>query len=261
MIRLLLALCLALFAGRALAAPPDLTIYSYQQRLGADVPTDAPFTDETGHSAPLRDFLGGHPTILALGYFHCPNLCGVVRDDLFSALSRSDIAAGRDYSLVALSIDPTEHAEDARAAKRDDIARYAASGADANWHFLTGDGPAVSAVERAVGFRSQFDPRLKQFIHPAGIVFLTPAGTVSGYALGVGYQPADLVEGIAAAGRGRIAQAVAPVLLICFHFDPTTGRYTLAVIKLLQLGGLFTVLTIGGLMALAFRRDRKASPR
>ena len=254
----LLLLALLLLPGAALAVSKDLTIYSYQQRLGATLPMAAPFRDETGRNLALRDMIGARPTILALGYFHCPNLCGVVRDDLFSALSHADIAGGRDYSLIALSIDPAERPIDAAQAKRDDASRYPAPGDDAGWHFATGAAVDLAAIERAVGFRSEFDPRLKQFIHPAGLVFLTPQGVVSGYLLGVGYQPGDIVQGLAAAGRGSIAQAASPVLLLCFHFDPTTGRYTLAVMKLLQLGGGLTILTLGGLFFLAMRRERRA---
>ena len=102
------------------------------------------------------------------------------------------MTAGRDYSLVALSIDPAETSADAAAAKADDLQRYPAPGAVQNWHFLTGTADAVQAVADAVGFHDRFDPELKQFVHPAGIVFATPAGVVSSYLLGVGYQPGDV---------------------------------------------------------------------
>jgi protein SCO1 len=256
---LLLAMLLALLGpGRpAGAVANDLSLYSYQQRLGAHLPLDAPLTDESGQARTLGDMIGGRPTILALGYFRCPNLCGVVRDDMFSALSRANIVAGHDYSLVVMSIDTSEGPADAAQAKRDDLSRYGAPGATENWRFVTGRPPELDAIERGVGFRAEFDPRLKQFIHPAGLVFLTPAGVVSGYLLGVGYQPSDIEQALAVAGRGRIADAVSPVLLICFHFDPTTGRYTLAIWKLVQLGCAFTVVVLGGTIFLALRRERR----
>jgi protein SCO1 len=253
----LLLFVLLLLARPAWAVSNDLSIYSYQQELGAHLPLDAPFTDEAGHARTLADMIAGRPTILALGYFRCPNLCGVVRDDMFSALSRANIVAGHDYSLVVMSIDTTENASDAAQARRDDLSRYGAPGAEENWRFVTGKAPELDAIERGVGFRSRFDPALKQFIHPAGLVFLTPAGVVSGYLLGVGYQPADIEHALAVAGRGRIADAVSPVLLICFHFDPTTGRYTLAIWKLVQIGCALTVVVLGGTIWLALRRERR----
>jgi protein SCO1 len=115
----------------------------------------------------------------------------------------------------------------------------------------------VRAISEAVGFRDRFDMRLKQFLHPAGIVFVTPGGVVSSYLLGVGYAPGDVRLGVTRASTGSIAARALPVLLLCFHFDPTTGRYTLAVLKLLELGAGLTVLVLGGTLLLAFRRERR----
>jgi len=166
------------------------------------------------------------------------------------------MTAGRDYSLVALSIDPSETSADATAAKADDLRRYDATGAEQNWHFLTGTADAVQAVAGAVGFHDRFDPELKQFMHPVGIVFATPAGVVSSYLLGVGYRPADVRLGVTRAEWGSVAAAALPVLLLCYHYDSATGRYTLAIMKLLRLAAGLTVFTIAVTLFLAFRRDR-----
>ena len=79
---------------------------------------------------------------------------------------------------------------------------------------------------------------------------------MSSYLLGVGYQPADVRLGVTRAESGSIAAAALPVLLLCYHYDPTTGRYTLAIMKLLRLAAGITVVTIAGTLFLAFRRDR-----
>ena len=55
-----------------------------------------------------------------------------------------------------------------------------------------------------------------------------------------------------------IAAAGSPLLLICFHFDPTTGRYSLEVLKVLRLAGILTVLTIAGMLFLLYRREAGA---
>ena len=131
------------------------------------------------------------------------------------------MTAGRDYSLVALSIDPSETSADAAAAKADDLQRYPAPGAAQNWHFLTGTADAVQAVADAVGFHDRFDPELKQFAHPVGIVFATPAGIVSSYLLGVGYQPADVRLGVtrAAIGKHRGCGVAGPVAVLRLRSD------------------------------------------
>lgn len=240
----------------AAAPPPDLGEFAYRQRLGNQLPLDTAFRDETGRSAALRDFLGGKPTVLAPVYFHCPNLCGIVRTDLFDALNRTGMVAGRDYTLIALSIDPSETVADAEEAKADDLSRYPLPGGQQASHFLTGSAASIQIVADAVGFRDRFDPNLKQFLHPAGIVFTTANGVVSSYLLGVGYEPGDVRLGVTRANLGSIATAALPVLLLCFHYDPQTGRYTFAIMKFLRLAGLITVGAIAGTLFLAFRRER-----
>lgn len=257
--RLLILLLLAVPRLAIAASMPDFSGLAYEQKLGSRLPLQQMFRDEAGHGVRLSELFNGKPLILALGYFHCPNLCSVVRADLFDALHASGMTAGRDYSLVALSIDPSETGMDAASAKADDLQRYPSPGAEENWHFLTGRADAVQAVADAVGFHDRFDPELKQFVHPVGIVFATPTGVVSSYLLGVGYRPGDVRLGVTRAQLGSIAAAALPVLLLCYHYDPTTGRYTLAILKLLRLAAAITVVSVAGTLFLAFRRGRGSS--
>lgn len=251
----LMALLICLLLPFAAHAASNLSDFAFHQHPGDQVPMDVPLQDATGHTVRLRDEVAARPAILVLGYLHCPNLCGLVRDDVFDALSQSGLRPNQ-YSLLVLSIDPAETNADAAEAKRQDLARYPLPGTDANWHYLTGPADSLHQIADAVGFRYRYDPLLKQFLHPAGLVFLNAAGRVSGYLLGVGYSPGDLALGVTRAGNRGIEQAATPILLLCFHFDPTTGRYTLAINKVLQLAGLLTVLTLGTLIGLAFRRER-----
>ncbi len=255
----ILSIALAPLAARA----DDPSDYAFTQNLGAALPADAVFKDADGHGLRLGSLFGRHPIIVALGYFHCPSLCSVVRDDLLEALSKSGMRAGADYDLAVISIDPDETTLDAAQAEADDAARYggADGGAPPGWHFLVGDTGSVQAVADAVGFRSRYDVHLKQFLHPAGLVVVTPEGHVSGYVLGVGYHPGDVRTAVTLASNGGIAKAAVPLLLLCFHFDAATGRYTLAVMKTLRLAGYVTVLTIGTVLLLAFRRERRNAGR
>jgi protein SCO1/2 len=250
---ILVALLLMLLCGQHAQAAPNLSDFAYDQHPGARLPLTEPFKDASGHEMTLGQALAHRPTILALGYFHCPNLCGLVRDDLMNALGRLNTSP--NYSLIVLSIDPSETPADARSAQQADAARFEPA---ANWHYLTGSEQAVRSVTDAVGFRTRFDAASKQFLHPAGLVFLTGTGTVSGYLLGLGYQPSDVGLGVTRAANGVTARAL-PILLLCFHYDPTTGRYTLAILRVLQLGGAITVLVVGGTILLALHRDRRPS--
>jgi protein SCO1 len=251
---MLLVVLLALLSHGALAGPPALDGIEFDQRAGARVPLETTLRTETGQSITLRSAMAGRPTILALGYYHCTTLCGVVRADLLNALSQSGLRAGTDYTLLVASIDPSETPAQAEAARAQENARYPLPGSAAGIDYLTGD---AASLESAVGFHARFDDLGKQFLHPAGLVFLTPGGTVSGYLLGVGYRPSDLRAGVMRAADGGIAAAPSPILLLCFHVDPATGRYTLEIMRVVRLSALLTLLTVGGTILLALRRERR----
>jgi len=253
---------LLMLAATLTARAEDQGDYAFVQNPGAVVPADAVLTEADGRHLRFGDLYGKRPIILALGYFHCPSLCSVVRDDMLEALSHAGMEAGVDYDLAVLSIDPAETRADAAAAEADDAERYPGAagggkGAPMGWHFLVGDAGALAAVTGAVGFKSRYDVHLKQFLHPAGLVVLTPEGRVSGYVLGAGYHAGDLRAAVTVASAGGIAKAALPLLLICFHFDAATGRYTLAVMKVLRLAGIVTVAVIGTVLLLAFRGERR----
>lgn len=245
----LLALVLAPAGARA----GELAALAFTQRPGAPLPLDAPLVDETGAATSLRGAAGGLPLVIVPGYFRCPNLCGTVRADALSALARSGLTVGRDYALAAVTIDPAEAAATAAEVRRDELARYALPGDAGRVHYLTGPAASLGAVAEAEGFHARYDAKLCQFMHPAGLVVATPGGTVSGYVLGVGFAPDTLAQAVAQARRGGVSPIAQAVLLLCFHFDETTGRYTPAVMKLLRLGGGITVLTLGGVLWLAHR--------
>jgi protein SCO1/2 len=218
-----------------------------------------PLREADGGIVQLADLTAGRPLILVLGYFRCPNLCGVVRASLLRALAASGLAAGRDYALIAMSIDPAESAADAADARLHDLAAFSLPGKSSFVHYVTASPQAIRDVASAAGFRDQPSPGAqREWIHPAGVVFATPEGTLSSYLLGVGYHPEAVRLAVERARAHVLAAAAAPLLLLCFHFDPTTGRYSLEVLKLLRFGAILTVLVIGGVLYLLFRRERTA---
>jgi protein SCO1/2 len=250
MIRFRTALLATLFAASA-ACADDAASFAWRQHPGAAIPLSTVLHDQSGRDVTLAALLGSRPVVLDLGYFHCPSLCGVVRSDLFRAAAQAGLVPGRDFSLLSLSIDPAETPADAAAARAADLAQTPAD--PANIHYLTGDS---TPVQSAVGFHARYDTRFKQFMHPAGLVVLTRSGVISTYLLGVGYGAGDLRAAVLRAGDGGIAQAALPILLLCFHFDSTTGRYTLAVEKVLRLAAGLTVLMLGGMLVLLHARRR-----
>jgi len=255
----ILLLLLALLLPLPAFAAPDNAAFAYEPHLGAQLPADAVLRDEAGRPLRLGALLGGPPLVLALGYFACPNLCGVVRDDILSGLERAGLHAGTDYRLLVLSIDPGESPADAARAKEGALSRYPDPADDAGWRFLTAPAAGVSAIAAAAGFPSRFDPALKLFLHPAGVVFASPSGAISSYLLGVGYPASDVRSAVLRAGAGAVATAVSPVLLLCFHFDPETGTYDFAVYRALSVLAALTLVTLAALFVV-LQRSRGGRP-
>lgn len=241
---------------RALATPMlDAAAIAYDQKPGARLPLQDIFRDDTGRDIRLSELFGDKPVVLTLGYFRCPRLCDVARADLISALGQTGAVPGRDYTIVALSVDPNETSVDAANAKAKDL-EGSPPGSAQGLHYLTGSLDNARRIMDAVGFRLRFDPQPRSLAHSVGVVFATPLGIVSGYLLGVGYRPSDASLSLQRAKLGEIGSMASPVLLLCYDYDPTTGHYTLAIVKLLRMAAVGTIVAVAGGMFLAVRRER-----
>jgi protein SCO1 len=244
--------------GERSAIPPSaFADLGFAQSPGAQVPLAVALRDEQGRPVRLADYVHGVPVVLVLEYLHCPNLCGLVLGNLAAALQglRADsLRAGRDFEVVAVSIDPRETSADARAAHN----KYAPPFGDTTrWHFLTGDAAAIRTVADAVGFRYRYDELIGQYAHPAGVTILEPSGRVSRYILGLDYRPLDFRLGLTEASAGEVSAPASQLLLLCYCYDPQTGRYSLAVQRLLQGAGLLTVIVLAVPLLRALRREQR----
>ncbi len=228
-----------------------------QPRLGGQVPLDVTLRDETGKDVRLAELCGERPIVLALVYYRCPRLCNMTMDGLVRGLSNVALDAGRDFTTVIVSFDPRETSELAAAAQRTAVERYDRDGAEAGWRFLTGDEAQVRRLADAVGFHYRYDPATGQYAHAAGVIVLSPDGKVSRYLYGIEYPPRDLRLALVEASAGRVGTATDRVLLLCYHYDPATGKYGLAVLRVLRWAGVATVIGFGAGIGLLLYRERK----
>ena len=244
----------------ASATPPALRGIGFDQRLDERVPLDAPFVDETGRAVRLGDYFGARPVVMVFAYFDCPMLCTMSLNGLASALKVLSLEPGRDFEIVTISFNPLDTPASARAKKAAYLQRYTHPAAEGAWHFLTGDRASIERVTGAAGFRFAWDEDTQQFAHPAGVLVLTPDGRLARYLFGIEYSPRDLRYALVEASDGRVGSAVDTLLLYCFHYDPTTGRYGLAIMRAIRLAGAATVLALGAFVALMIRRERRVNP-
>ncbi len=251
---------LAMFAVHAAAAdappadggavrPPLLRDVGLDPHLGASLPRGLTFRDEDGATVPLaRYFDGRRPVVLSLVYYGCPMLCSQVTNALEHTLRALPFDVGDQFPVLTVSFDPRDGPEAARAKKADALAAYGREAAGV-WHFLTGDAPSIRALTDAVGFRFAWDAAGKQFAHVAAIVVLTPDGRIARYLSGIEYPPRDVRLALVEASAGRIGTTVDRLLLFCYHYDATTGRYTAVIERVVQAGGALTVVALAVLMA------------
>lgn len=233
---------------------------AFDQKLDAAVPLSLTFRDEQGRSVQLGEYFDRRrPVILNLVYFACPMLCNMTTGGLLRGVNGLPLELGDDFTVLTVSFDGRESVEQAAAAKAKMLERCSRDGAASGWHFLTGESDAIRRLTDAVGFAFRFDPQRGQFAHAAGIVVVTPDGRVSRYLQGVDYSPRDLRLSLVEASSGRIGSPTDQVLLLCFHYDPTTGRYGLAIVRLLQALGGLTVAAMAVAVWRMLRRERRHS--
>jgi protein SCO1 len=233
--------------------PPGLKNVGIEQHLDEQIPPDLNFRDETGKPVRLGDYFGKKPVILNLVYYQCPMLCGEVLSGLESALRVLKFDVGKEFDVLTVSFDPRETPDMATKKKAEFLKRYGRPGADAGWHFLIGPQESIDALTKAAGFQYQFDPKTGQFAHATAIAILTPEGKIAQYYYGVEYAPKDLRLGLIQASENKIGTLADQVLLYCYHYDPTTGKYGAIIARVLQLSGLATVLALGILMTALMR--------
>jgi protein SCO1/2 len=242
---IVLALGSPSMAGNKPQLPPSLQNIGIQQRLNATVPLDTTFRNEQGSEVRLSQYFQGRPVLLVPVYYTCPMLCSQVLSGVVAGLRPLSLVPGRDFEIVAFSFNPSETPADATRERDLYTQRYSRRAGVAGWHFLTGSPESIKAVTDAIGFHYRYDTALKIFVHGSGVMILTPEGKISRYLYGVEYEPKDLKLGMVEASNGKIGSPADQILLFCYHYDPTTGKYTTTVLRILRLAGILTLLLMG----------------
>jgi protein SCO1 len=246
----------------ALESPESLAIKEVQfhQRLNNQVDVNAKFTDSNGKETTLAECMNGKPTVFVLAYYRCPRLCNMVLNGVAKALQAIDFEPAEDFNIVVVSFDATDTVEIAADKKNSVVHAFDRKGDPTGWNFLIGDEATVKAAADSVGFQYVYDPKSGEYAHASGMVILTPEGRVSRYFYGIDYSTRDVRLGLIEASQGQIGSPVDELLLLCLHYDPTNGKYGLAILNLVRAGGLLTIAAMVGFIGMSIRHDRQAAP-
>ena len=239
--------------------PEALKTIGIEQKLGTQMPLDTEFKDEDGRTVKLGNYFNtGRPVIIAFVYYECPMLCSQVLNGLTGSLKGISFDAGKDFDVVAISFDARENDKTdlAKNKKASYVERYGRAGAEKGWHFLTGTQESIDTVTSAAGFKFKWDEKSNQFAHAAGVMIATPDGRLSRYFYGIDYSPKDIKFGLMESSANKVGNPAEQLLLYCYHYDPATGKYGLAILRVMRLGGVLTLVGMG-LVGLAFWRRNK----
>ncbi len=232
--------------------PTALRDVRIEQKLNEQLPLDLVFRDENGQPVKLGQYFGQKPVVLSLVYYDCPMLCTQVLNGMITSFRVLPFQIGKEFDVVTISFDPRETAQLA-AEKKKVYGGYLPdkmeASANTGWHFLTGDPASIERITDAVGFRYHYDEKTSQFAHASAIMIATPQGKLSHYFYGIDYSARDVRLGLIEASQNKIGSPVDQLLLYCYHYDPTTGKYGAAVMRIMRIAG---VLTIVGIVAMLF---------
>lgn len=243
------------------AKPVSTADVGIDQKLNTQIPGDLVFRDDAGEIVTLsKYFQTNKPVLFTLVYYGCPRLCTTVLNEMNKALMPVELNPGKDFEIVVVSFDPREGTDLAYKKKQEYTKFYRRPGTEAGWHFLTGDEANIKKLTETVGFRYAWDEKHQQFIHAGGLMVLTPDGKTSKYFYGVDYVPRDIRLSLVEAGQGKIGSLSDQVLLFCFQYDPHSGKYSLAVLNIVKVGGILTVLGLGTFVVMNLRKDRRRVP-
>jgi protein SCO1/2 len=241
-------------------APAILDEVRIEEKLGTPLPLDAMLEDGSGRPFRLRQaFDGKHPVVLALVYYDCPMLCGLILSGMAKAMRENGLELGRDYQAVTISFDPAEKPIQGAERRRGYLQSMGKTDAGPEWPFLVGPGETTRRIADAAGFHYQRDPVTGEWAHLASIFVLTPDGKVSRYLYGIEYPPKDFRLALVEAADGRVGTSFDRLLLTCYRYDPASRRYEPYALGFVRAGGLLALLGLGGLILRLVWRERRAA--
>jgi protein SCO1/2 len=241
----------------AQAVPRIFNEVAIVPEFGEKVPLDLPFVDADGRSVRFSELFSNRPVILHLVYYECPMLCKLSSDGLLRALSTLSLKLGEDFSIITVSFDPREGPEPSARARDLAIERCGRAAVKKGWRFLTGEEAAIAELCESIGFRYTFDKATGQFAHASGAFILTSDGQISRYLSGVEFAPRDLRLALVEASAGRVGTAADQVLLMCYMYDPSSGKYGVAIMTAVRIAGFATVGGMGLAIYTMLRRERR----
>jgi len=243
-------------------APKQVEGVDVTEHLGAAIPHGLAFKDEHGQAVTLGQYFDGkHPVILTFNYSNCPMLCSLMLNGLLAGLKQLSYTPGTEFRIVTVSIDHEETPEKALKTQARYLKELGRPEAIEGWHFLTGSEASVHAYADALGFGYAYNEARKEYAHPSAMAVSSPDGHIVRYLYGIEYPPSKLKLALLEAAQGKIGSPFDRLVLYCFHYDATEGRYAPTAANVMRVGGAISVVLLGIFLTLLWRTDSKKRRR
>jgi protein SCO1/2 len=236
-------------------------------KVGVHPPSDARaplalrFDDQDGRSTSLGAAKGPGPGVLVFADYRCNTLCGPALAIVAAQIRKSTLSPGRDFRLLAVSINPRATPADAQAMRSTRLAGDPALLQASS--FLIGRPDAIATATRALGYGYAYDPANGQYTHPVAAFVLAPDGRLTRVLSEVALTAPELQAAVRTAAsshaRPQPGDLIDQLSLLCHGLVAPDGRNDAAVLLGLRLAALATLAALaGGLAALIWRRRRVA---
>lgn len=227
-------------------------------KLGTQLDLKLIFQNSEAATVSLNDYVAeNQPLILVPAYFRCPGLCGLVHNGVKELLNKLELRLNKDYKVVTFSFNPEEGPELAKG-KEEGFRKTLSLAEDSRlgWNFLVGKSESINTLTKDLGFTYKKDKG--EYAHSSAIYIVTPAGKISQYFTGVQYDPFDVRLALIEASKGKIGSALDRVLLYCYRFDPTKGKYIWAAFGIMRAGGALTLVLLAWLLISLWKKERQS---
>ncbi len=251
---LLIALC-SLLVALPVAAQESTDEVDFEEHLGEFVPADIVVVDEDGNALTIGELVD-KPTILNFVYFDCPGICTPLLTEIADILGKSNLdPAKQPFQILSVSFEPNDSPEVAKAKQTNYLGQLSRPLPADTWRFLTTDKANIERLTGAVGFH--YKKVGGEYIHPGGLILLSPDRKVVRYLYGTQFLPFDFQMGVYEASRGKVTPTTARLLRFCFSYDPQGRTYVFNLAKVVATVMLTSVLFFVIFLVFTTRRVRR----
>jgi protein SCO1/2 len=238
--------------------PEEIENVGVTEHLSQQLSKSLDFTNDKGEKVTLGQYFNGKkPVLITMIYYSCPSLCNYHLNGLLDVFRKSKMQIGRDFDLVAVSMNHRETPDLAAKKKATYLKELNQPGAEAGWHFLVGTEQNVKKLSDELGFRFKWSEASQQYAHAAVAYVTTPEGVISRYLYGIEFPPQTLRLSLIEASQGKIGNIIDQIVLFCFQFDPSKNKYTLYAFNIMRIGGALTALLLAAFIFPYWRRERR----